>query len=382
MQRAHRVGNRLRSTKVSVQRSTNVNIEWRSKRADVPRVVDTANSAPREKMPPKLAKVPPFPAVAVKLLSLLSDEGSNFSSVAACIATDPALSGRLINRANAADLASYCEIRSVLQAVSALGVDRTREVALTIATAGYASSAIKAEILQPCWHHTLACALVASELARQCGLRPAEVFTAALLHDIGRLGLMTAYPAEYETILSGADGQSVDLIQLEQATFGVDHVAAGALLAREWNLPDSLVEVIVHQHAPLSGALNEVTIVHVACLLADLLGFSVNRFGTPVDLADIAAPLPDWMRSRLGAQLPGLRSAILKEIGLSEIPETTPADEAVDDAQQVEETPASVSRFDSPTEARALRYPRSLVVGAMTVAAVLLLLAIALFLRR
>jgi len=52
------------------------------------------------KMPPKLAKVPPFPAIAMRLLSLLSDESAGFSSIASCIATDPVLSDQLIDRAN------------------------------------------------------------------------------------------------------------------------------------------------------------------------------------------------------------------------------------------------------------------------------------------
>jgi putative nucleotidyltransferase with HDIG domain len=344
-------------------------------------VVDTDNHAPKKTMPPRLANVPPFPAVAVKVLSLLSDEDSSFSSLAACIATDPALSGRLINRASAADLASYCEVRSVLQAVSALGVDRTRELSLLIAMAGYTSSATKMEILKPCWHHTLACALIASELARQCGQRPAEVFTAALLHDIGRLGLLSAYTAEYAAMLAGADGQSIDLIQLEHANFGVDHLEAGAWLAREWGLPDSLVEVIIHHHEPPTGTLNEVTIVHVACRLAYLLGFSVNQLNTPAELAEIAAPLPEWMRSRLAAQLPSLKSAILKEIGLSENAEETPAGGAADAAEQVEEAPASVAQLDVRTEAPALPHSRAWLVGAMTAVAIVLL-AIALFLRR
>src|SRR5208283_5243548 len=105
-------------------------------------------------MPPKLAKVPPFPAVAMKLLSLLADDDSSFSTIAACIGTDPVLSGQLIQRANAADQASYCESRNVLQAVAALGLDTTREISLTVASAGFAQSAIKTEALRPCWRHT------------------------------------------------------------------------------------------------------------------------------------------------------------------------------------------------------------------------------------
>src|SRR4051812_30007381 len=92
-------------------------------------------------MPARLGKVPAFPAVAIKLLSLLANEESSVSSIAACLATDPVLSGRLIERANAADQPRYCTTRSVFQAVVSLGVDRTREISLAIATSVYAGSA-------------------------------------------------------------------------------------------------------------------------------------------------------------------------------------------------------------------------------------------------
>lgn len=77
---------------------------------------------PAMEVPVKLANVPPFPSVAMKLVSLLSEENSNFANIAACIGSDPALAGRLIKRANAADLATYCKAGDVLQAVSVLGL--------------------------------------------------------------------------------------------------------------------------------------------------------------------------------------------------------------------------------------------------------------------
>jgi putative nucleotidyltransferase with HDIG domain len=286
--------------------------------------------------------VPAFPAVAMKLLSLLSEENSSFSVVAACIATDPILSGQLIKRANAADQASYCDTRTVLQAVSVLGLDCSREFSLTMATMGYARSAAKTEILRPCWHHTLACALIASDLARQAGLRPAEAYTAALLHDIGRLGLLAAYPAEYETILAGPPE---DLLQSELAIFGVDHVAAGEWLAREWQLPESIVDVIVTQHQPTTdGPLDLAGVVRITCGLADLLGFGVNASVSPPSFEQITAPLPAWIASRLAPQLPLLQAAITAEIqrfDILEAPAKASTEEAVEAAEESVEIPPS-----------------------------------------
>ena len=274
--------------------------------------------APVVEMPAKLANVPPFPSVAMKLLSLLSNENSNFTSIAACIGTDPALAGRLIKRANAADLASYCEARNVLQAVSALGMERTRELSLAIATRGYAQPAIKTEIFRPCWSHTVACALAASEIARHCGLRPAEAYTAGLLHDIGRLGLLTAYPTEYETIVAEVAGHPKNLIGLERERFGVDHVQAGEWLAQQWNLPESIVEIVArHAETPVKP-LTELAVVQIASRLADLLGFPVIQSEKVPELDEIAAILPEAARARLLTQLPSLREGIARELGLTE----------------------------------------------------------------
>lgn len=278
---------------------------------------DAASLIPSRKIPPKLAQVPPFPAVAMKLLTLLTDEHAGFASIASCIATDPALAGRLLNRANAADVANYCEVRNVVQCLNALGMDRTREVCLTLVTAEYAAAALRTEVLLPCWHHTLATALIASELGRQCGFRPAEIYTAALLHDIGRLGLLSAFPREYAAMMKETADRPGSLIELERAHFGVDHVEAGGWLAREWKLPESLAQVIAHHQEPPEGSLSETAAVHMACRLADLLGFSADPTAEIADFDAIVATLPESVRTQMRAKLPLLRKAILKETGLS-----------------------------------------------------------------
>jgi putative nucleotidyltransferase with HDIG domain len=265
-------------------------------------------------MPERLASVPAFPSVAMKLLSLLNDGVSTLSKISACIATDTVLSARLIQRANAADQAVYCEVKEVLQATRSLGLDSTREICVGTAASVYATTAIQSEILRPCWHHTLACALASSEVARLCGLRPGEAYTAGILHDIGRLGLLAAYPAEYEELMAHADGEPEDLIRLERDRFGVDHVEAGAWLARRWNLPESILNAILrHHHAP-KGAVDEVAVVQMGCRLADLLGFSVNRPDQSPGLDEICAILPDPTRHRLARQLRALREAVVREI--------------------------------------------------------------------
>jgi putative nucleotidyltransferase with HDIG domain len=312
-------------------------------------------------MPAKLAHVAPFPAVAMKLLSLLSDEDCNFSTIAACICTDPALSGGLIRRANAADLRTYCEARSVLQAVATLGMDRTRELSLAIMTSDYARAAAKAGIFGPCWHHTLACALCASEIARESGLHPVEAYTAALLHDIGRLGLISAYTADYETVIAGAGGHPENLIRCERERFGVDHAQAGEWLAQRWGLPVSIQEVIARHHDQPEKTLDQVGVVQIACRLADMLGFGLGKYDELPDVAEMTAALPEWARTRFQVQLPALREAILREIRLfegAEDPAPSAGEAPGSEQPEVESAPELAPAADSP-------WSRLLLTGAV-----------------
>jgi hypothetical protein len=159
---------------------------------------------------------------------------------------------------------------------------------------------------------------------------------------------------------------------MERAIFGVDHLEAGAWLAREWGLPDSLVEVIVGQNKPPGGGLNEVTLVRVACRLADFIGLSVQQCDTEKSFDEIAAPLPEWARPRLRAQLPAMKAAIFKEIGLSEAEENPKA------ADPVAEDDPSAS-IDVPPN---LSASRGLPGGFLAMLAFLLLVAVLLLLRR
>ena len=327
-------------------------------------------------IPSRLAGIPAFPSVAMKLLALLADGDCDFSDIAACIASDPVLSGQLLKRANAADQPHYCEVQDVLRAATALGLDRTREVSLSAATSVYARPAMRSEILRPCWRHTLACAIAASEVARVSGIRAAEPYTAGLLHDIGRLGLLSAYPTAYEEIMTRA-GTPGELIALERERFDVDHIEAGAWLARRWNLPEPLTEAIARHHEAPAGALDQVTVTQIACRLADMLGFSVIPSDEPLYLDEIAGALPEGTRKRLDARLRFLQDAIGAEIQFLESPEgPTAGSGAVTDGEEPQENGPPPG--DSPADPAS----KLAILAAVLAVVGLLLSLMPVFLRR
>src|SRR5579872_4924962 len=95
-----------------------------------------------------LKKVPPFPPVAVKLLSLLSDPSVDSNQVAELIASDATFTARLLQRVNSAEFGFLSDITSVGRAVALLGLDTTRHTTLAHATAAYAQGGLKTEAMR------------------------------------------------------------------------------------------------------------------------------------------------------------------------------------------------------------------------------------------
>src|SRR5262249_41879284 len=134
------------------------------------------------------------------------------------------------------------------------------------------------------------------------------------LHDIGRLGLMTAYKSEYEQAMAQAREENCDLLKLERERFGVDHTEAGQWLAERWELSDTLVRIARRHHDEPSGTLDLMTVVQVACPLADLLGFSVSEQPATRSFEEITAALPPSARTQLKDGMDHLCAQIAQQI--------------------------------------------------------------------
>src|SRR5581483_6002331 len=167
------------------------------------------------------------------------------------------------------------------------------------ATAMYVRNLMTAELLR-CWHHCVATAVLANEIADGCGEFSEAAFTMGIMHDIGRIGLFAAYPQEYQRLIHNAEDQGLDLVELEKQEFGMDHAEAGQLLADSWQLPRELFPIIGrHHHACEGHDVNLLRIVHIACSLADTLGFGVVVPPTQPDFGSALDELPMLFRTCL-----------------------------------------------------------------------------------
>ena len=82
------------------------------------------------------------------------------------------------------------------QAIVLLGMDRVKTMATLVVLNRMVRSSVRIEALRKVWLHSLATALIAQEAAPRMGVNRDTAYTCGLLHNLGTLGLMSAYPDE------------------------------------------------------------------------------------------------------------------------------------------------------------------------------------------
>lgn len=240
-----------------------------------------------------LQRLKPFPPVVAELMRMVSDEGVGFKEVSELVRSDAAVSADVLRVANSPLLGSRGEVNSILHGVVLLGVDRLKGLILTAALRNFLNPALETPALLRCWRHNLACGILCEELAPAYFLPKDPCYTAGLLHDVGRLALLAAYPADYAGMLDMAERYHVDLDECERGVFGLDHCEAGQWLVREWKFPDEFLEITgLHHKEPSNGRVNNATVVPLACQMADALGFGVTGAEATITVASIEARLP------------------------------------------------------------------------------------------
>jgi putative nucleotidyltransferase with HDIG domain len=213
-----------------------------------------------------LLDLPSPPAVVMELLSSIEQADADITLLAKKVATDQALTAKTLRLANSSLYSPSVKIATIQQAITYLGLQATRNLITAAAlTACFPSRQCAGFDDKAFWRHTIATATCARVLARHLRINQDIAFTAGLLHDIGRLVLVTLHPQRYADVIAWRKMHDVTLLAAEREVMAVDHVMAGIALGRQWGFSDTMRQAIAFHHAPETpGAGFLATIVHAA----------------------------------------------------------------------------------------------------------------------
>ncbi len=202
----------------------------------------------------KISHIATLPEVTVRIIELVEDSSSSARDLHAMISSDPALTARMLKVVNSAFYGLPRQIASINRAVSLLGLNAVKNIAVAASLAklfrgGELGPHFDAHDL---WLHSCVTASTARIIANSNRKNAVdEAFLAGLIHDVGVLVELQSDRARFaEAVERAAAGR--DLRECERECLGNDHEGFGAALCEHWKFPSSLVWAAGHHHDPVS----------------------------------------------------------------------------------------------------------------------------------
>lgn len=244
----------------------------------------------------RLSLLPVFNQYALKLLTVATDSDSAIEEFEAAFRSDPALAADLLVLANSAQFGFRSQVTSVGHALTLIGLEQARALACMIAVSFYLRRSTSPDV-STSWKHSIATAAIAGHMAHLSSSSPSLLHTAALLHDIGSLGLQLTSRKEYHTLTELKLTEIHEVLHFERMLFGMNHCEAGAALARTWRFPESLAHQIGAHHEPANPHDDPVTIlVQAACRMAEVLGYPESALAPGAVRLQLEAVTPQRFR--------------------------------------------------------------------------------------
>ena len=225
-----------------------------------------------------------FPRVYAQFQEAMADEDMSFKEIGDIIIYDAGLSARLLRIVNSAYYSFPQKIETISHAIGVIGNQQLSDLMLsTIVIDKFKSIPESIIDMESFWKHSIACGLIARELASQKeNLDPEKFFTAGVLHDIGQLILCMKQPQITLRLLLEAHSFQEPLHEVEREELGFDHAELGGNLLKKWSLPDLYVETTTFHHDPCHAPKYslEASILYLADVLANTMEFGCSGEST------------------------------------------------------------------------------------------------------
>jgi putative nucleotidyltransferase with HDIG domain len=262
----------------------------------------------------QLKSFPSMPGAAVNLLALIDDPEINLVLIEKKLRQDPGLTANLLRLANSAYFGIPTKVGSVRQAILLLGLKRLSHMVIASCVSAIMNKPVPGYDLSAgeLWRHSIAVTIAAEGLAKELNVADTEeIFTAALLHDVGKFVLGDFVADEFpkiEKVLS----EGITFEEAENKVLGTNHADIGGFILNKWSLPANIVNAVRWHHDPDSAEQSGVMldIVHLANVLCSMIGIGDERNGlkhqlsggvierlglSPGDLAKVASQTMLWL---------------------------------------------------------------------------------------
>lgn len=200
-----------------------------------------------------ITTLPAFPATGNKVAQLLSKPDYSVAEIANVIKLDPSITANILKMANSVYFGTRQKISTINDAVVHLG---QKNLLRAIQTAGVSKYYKKGaggyyDKATDLWEHSVAVALMSQIISKKItGEEDTTLYTAALLHDVGKIIMGEFVRDSLAKISALVSTQRVSFVEAEQFVIGINHAELGGKIAAYWNFPVEIREAISFHHRP------------------------------------------------------------------------------------------------------------------------------------
>lgn len=217
------------------------------------------------------ASLPVMPQILLQLMEHCQTEDIGMAELAKLVAKDAAMTARILRVASSSAYPRRTQLVSLEQSLLTIGIDMVKTLVISESVFKIFGDLSQANAPDLCafWKHSLLTALTARLIGEKMHYPHAEeAYLAGLLHDVGRLALLSVAPREYTVNFYAHDDDN--LCALEQRTLQLTHAEAGAWLIEQWNLDSFLADSVLYHHEPLARLAQAHPLIRIVSL-ADFL---------------------------------------------------------------------------------------------------------------
>jgi putative nucleotidyltransferase with HDIG domain len=197
----------------------------------------------------KIHDLPSLPTIVLELMRNLNDQDSDTHLLADKIAQDQALSAKVLRLANSSFYGMQRKVTTIQQAITILGLNSVRALVTGAAVIErYAGNRDSSLDFHAFWRHSIGTALSAKALAKKLSFNQDHAFITGLLHDIGRLVLVTYSAHHYEAVIAYRKEHDCHMFEAEQEVLGLDHTIVGRAIMEHWKFPPLILDAVEHHH--------------------------------------------------------------------------------------------------------------------------------------
>jgi putative nucleotidyltransferase with HDIG domain len=237
-----------------------------------------------DKIVRKVAELPPFPVVVQRALQLVANPNSSAEAVVDIIQFDQSITADLLRLCNSAYFSLQRKVYSLKEALVLIGFNQLFEIILSRQASHIFANPSEGYDLQrgELWRHSVASALLSGIISKRLGRHPSPVlFTAALLHDIGKVVLSEFVKDYFDEIRKLVHEKSISFSDAEKKILGIDHAELGGRITAEWKFPKVIVSSVRYHHSPFSSSEEDETVklTHLCDVVAMLTGIGGGSDG-------------------------------------------------------------------------------------------------------